>query len=193
LAVNENDAPTRDSRLAMITNTILSGSATIIAVVALATGIYQAKLSRDQADASVWPYVLQGNSGNNGYSRMIQNVGIGPAKIGAFEVRVGGVAVHTWQEAAESLHVKLSWRDSRSTTMKAGIVLPPNTVTELLTLPDTNDVKLFRAAMTRASAANRPLVTWVCYCSIYGRCWAGTDEPAPTKACENDPARAFLE
>jgi len=191
--VNETESTRRESRLAIITNTILSGSATIIAVVALATGIYQAKLSRDQADASVWPYILQGNSGNNGYARILQNVGIGPAKIGAFEVRVGNVVVHSWREAAESLHVKLSWRDSKSTTMKAGVVIPANTLSELLELPDSNDVKLFRAAMTRASEQKKPLVTWVCYCSIYGRCWQGSEEPQPTKACHSDPAREFLE
>ena len=189
----DDNEPPRANRLADLANIFLSGSATIIAIVALATGIYQAKLSRDQANASVWPYLLQGNSGNNGYARIIQNVGIGPALIGAFEVRVGNVVVRSWQEAAESMHVKLTWRDSKTTTMKAGVVIPANTLTELLELPDTADVKLFRAAMTRAANEKKPLVTWLCYCSIYGKCWSGTDQPTETKSCRADTSRAFLE
>jgi hypothetical protein len=194
--VDETPTPTPPTRTAetrgrigALTNAILSGSATFIALVALATGIYQAKLSRDQANASVWPYLIQGNSGNNGYSRVVQNVGIGPAIVGGFEVTVEGKPVHTWREVAESLHVNLSWRGHVTTTMRAGLVLPPNTLTELLVLPDSGDVKLFRAALAKSH-----LHTWMCYCSIYGRCWAGKDsddQPAPVKACRNDRSRAF--
>jgi len=186
----ETDTPSAPrARIGALTNAIVSGSATLIAIVALATGIYQAKLSRDQADAAVWPYLVQGNSGNNGYARIIQNVGIGPARVGGFEVTVGGKVVHSWQEVADSLHVNLSWRGHVTTTMRAGLVIPPNTLTELLGLPDSNDVKLFRAALARTT-----LETWMCYCSVYGKCWAGKSsdtEPAPVKSCHSDPARAF--
>src|SRR3954463_10135733 len=103
-------------RLSEVTDRIMSASATVIALVALATGLYQAKLSRDQAKAAVWPYLIAGNSGENGYSRIVQNVGLGPAIIGAFEVHVDSVPVHSWAEAAESLHVRLSFAGSRSTT-----------------------------------------------------------------------------
>ena len=161
----------------------------MIAVVALVVGIYQAKLSREQADASVWPFLLQGNSNNNGYARIIQNVGIGPARIRAFEVRVDGKVVHTWHEVAESLHVTLSWRGYRATTMRAGVVLPAATLTELLELSDSSDARIFRTALS-----THRLQTRICYCSIYGQCWSGTDEadePSPTKSCREDPARAF--
>ena len=77
-------------KLSEITDRIMSASATIIAVVALATGLYQAKLSRDQAKAAVWPYIISGNSGENGFARIVQNVGLGPAIIGSFEVHVDG-------------------------------------------------------------------------------------------------------
>ena len=187
--MTETSSAAPRGRIGALTNAIVSGSATLIAVVALVVGIFQAKLSRDQANASVWPFLLQGNSSNNGYSRIIQNVGIGPARIRAFEVQVDGKVVHTWREVAESLHVTLSWRDHRTTTMRAGVVIPPNTLTELLELPDSNDARIFRAAV-----GTHNLQTWICYCSIYGQCWAGTDgadEPSPTKSCREDPARAF--
>src|SRR3954469_9837452 len=101
-----------------ITDRIMSASATLIAVVALGTGLYQAKLSRDQAKAMVWPYLIAGNSGENGYSRIGQNFGLGPAIIGSFEVHVDSVPVHSWKEAAESLHVPLTFAGSRSTTFR---------------------------------------------------------------------------
>ena len=41
-------------RISEITDRIMSASATIIAMVALGTGLYQAKLSRDQAKAAPW-------------------------------------------------------------------------------------------------------------------------------------------
>lgn len=63
--------------LSDVTNRTMSASGTIIAMVALGTGLYQAKLSRDQAKAAVWPYLISGNSGENGYSRIVQN-GSGP-------------------------------------------------------------------------------------------------------------------
>ena len=175
------------ARHARISADIVSIAATVIAVIALATAVYQAKLMRDQAKASVWPYLIQGNSGNGGYSRIVQNVGIGPAIIRAFEVRVDGHVVHDWDEAAESLHITPSWRDVKTTTFRAGIVLPTNTTTELIDVPDTGDVKLFRIRIDH-------LDTWVCFCSLYGDCWTqgGTDfEPARTKRCTDNPDRRW--
>src|SRR6185436_6664086 len=98
--------PIVKERIENITNRIVSASATIIAIIALVTGVYQAKLSRDQAKASVWPYLIQGNSGNNGYSRIVQNVGLGPAIIGGFEVLVDGKPAKDWADVAAKLNIR---------------------------------------------------------------------------------------
>jgi len=177
----------RRSRLEALTNRIVSGSATIIAIVALATAIYQSKLMRDQAKASVWPYLLVGNSGNNGYSRIVQNVGLGPAIIRSFEVTVNGKPVHRWKEAVDSMRVQLVWKNSTSTTFGPGIVVPTNSLIELLTLPDSTDARVFRS---RVDA----LETLVCYCSLYGDCWqAGREgyEPRPVRACSSSQTTMF--
>jgi hypothetical protein len=177
-------------RLENITNRIVSASATLIAIVALATAVYQARLSRDQAKASVWPYLIQGNSGNNGYARIVQNVGLGPAIIRGFEVQVDGAPTKSWAEVADKLGITLTWRGKRSTTFRAGLVVPTNTMIDLLELPDSNDVRAFRAAI------GDHLQTWVCYCSLYGDCWENRSDdyqPTPVKACTDDPARRFIE
>jgi hypothetical protein len=176
--------------LSDITDRIMSASATLIAVVALATGVYQAKLSRDQAKAQVWPYLISGNSGEEGYSRVVQNVGLGPAIIGAFELHVDGHPVRSWKEMADSLHIPLSFRGSRTTTFRHGMVLPvASQDLHLIELPDSNDIRLIRSKAGH-------IQTVICYCSLYGDCWElrGTiDEPAKVKKCDNDPARAFVE
>jgi hypothetical protein len=176
-------------RLFRITNNIVSASASIIAIVALLTAVYQAKLARDQAKAVVWPYLIQGNSGNDGYSRIIQNVGLGPALIRGFEVTVDGHVVHSWKEMAESMHVAVRLDNSKSTTFRAGLVLPMNTLTELLQISDSASIKLLRSRLDH-------LDTWVCYCSLYGDCWTakGSElQPQPVKVCRDDPNRRFLQ
>ncbi|MEO7454945.1 MAG: hypothetical protein ABIY52_01690 [Gemmatimonadaceae bacterium] len=175
--------------LSDVTNRIMSASATLIAVVALGTGLYQAKLSRDQAKAAVWPYLISGNSGENGYSRIVQNVGLGPAIIGAFEVHVDAVPVHSWKEAAESLHVPLTFAGSRSTTFRHGLVVPVSANIHLIEFPDSADVRLVRSRVGHLS-------TYICYCSLYGDCWAlasDITEPSKVKSCTDDRARAFLQ
>ena len=172
-----------------ITNRILSGSATIIAIIALATGVYQARLSRDQAKASVWPYLVQGNSSNNGYSRIVQNVGLGPAVIRGFEVLVDGKPTRDWNDAAAKLGIHPTWRGKRSTTFRAGLVVPTGGVIELLNLPDTADDRMIRGAIDH-------LQTWVCFCSLYGDCWESRSndyDPRRIKVCRDDPARRFVE
>jgi hypothetical protein len=173
-----------------ITNSIVSASATIIALVALATGIYQARLSHDQAKAAVWPYLIQGHAHNNGYAYVVQNVGVGPAIIRSFEVEVNGKIAKNWKDVAELMGLTLNWNNKRSTTFQAGLVLPASSpVVELIELPDTADARQFSA---HASA----MQTKICFCSLYGDCWENRSDAfdsRPVKACKEDPARRFTE
>jgi hypothetical protein len=189
MEIEESEAKARAyrSHLEALTNRIISGSATIIAIIALATAIYQSKLMRDQAKVSVWPYLLVGNSGNNGYSRIVQNVGLGPAIIRSFQVTVNGKPVHSWKEAADSMHVQIGFKGSASTTFGQGIVVPTNALIDLLTLPDSSDVRAFRSHVST-------LQTSVCYCSLYGDCWATSRdsyEPHLVRSCHPDPSLEF--
>jgi hypothetical protein len=174
-------------KLSEITDRIMSASATIIALVALGTGLYQAKLSREQAKAAVWPYLISGNSGENGFSRIVQNVGLGPAIIGAFEVHVDSTPMHSWKEVADSLHVPISFKNSRSTTFRKGLVVPIGANIHLIELPDSADIRQIRSRVGH-------LRTYICYCSLYGDCWALDSDittPDKVKSCTDDPVRAF--
>jgi hypothetical protein len=181
----------RSLRLGAITNRIISASASLVALAALATAVYQTKLARDQAKAAVWPYLLVGNAGDQGYSRIVQNVGLGPAVIGAVEVRVNGHAVHTWHEAADSMHVKLSGRGYASTSFHGGMVVPVGGRIDLVNLRDTSDIRAFRAALGANTVETR-----ICYCSLYGDCWDAAQammRPKAVKVCTQDPKAEFIE
>ncbi|HXT14852.1 MAG TPA: hypothetical protein VN706_04440 [Gemmatimonadaceae bacterium] len=181
----------RTLRLERVTTGVISASASLIAIAALVTAIYQTKLARDQAHAAVWPYLILGNSGEHGYARIVQNLGLGPAIIRSFEVHVNGHPVRSWKEAADSMHITLTWRDHKQTTFARGLVAPVGAEMDLLSLPDSADVRVWRTALN-----NNRLETFVCYCSLYGECWNGTNapsEPRPVKACVENPARAFTE
>ena len=172
-----------------ITNRIVSGSATMIAIIALATAVYQARLSREQAKASIWPYLVQGNSSNDGYSRIVQNVGLGPALIRGFEVLVDGRPTRDWAEVAAKLGIHPTWRGKRSTTLRAGLVVPTGALIEILNLPDTADQRMMRGAVAH-------LQTWVCFCSLYGDCWENRSNDFESKrveTCLDSPARRFVE
>lgn len=174
-------------KLEDITNRIVASSATLIALVAMATAVYQSKLTRDQAKAAVWPYLFVGNSINAGYERIVQNVGLGPAVVKAFEVRVNGAVVHSWNEVAESLHVHPTWTGRKSTSFGPGFVVPVNTVITLLQLPDSSDARMFRLHRNE-------ITTRLCYCSLYGDCWTvgeGSFEPKAVGSCKEDPSRVF--
>lgn len=84
---------------------ILSLSAIVTAVVAVAVSLYEARIDRAHQKVSVWPYVEQGNSLTFGqpYRRMVRNAGIGPARIRSFQVRAAGRPVRTWSEAAAAV------------------------------------------------------------------------------------------
>jgi len=68
--------------------------------------------------------------------------------------------------------------------------MPTSSTIDLLELPDSADMRAFRAAI------GDRLKTWVCYCSLYGDCWESRSDayqPSPVKVCRDDPARRFME
>jgi hypothetical protein len=62
---------------------VLSVSAGVAAVAAVAISLYQAALARQQLRASAWPYLTQSNSSastSQPYTRVISNEDVGPAQ-----------------------------------------------------------------------------------------------------------------
>lgn len=180
-----------------VADRILSGSAGVVALSALAVSVYQAKIAREQQKMSAWPYVTQGNAGSDSvYARLVQNVGLGPALVRSVRVTVDGRPARTWRGvmlaalAADSAHLRALTAGSHLTTSSVlpGMVLVAGSTTELLHLEGT-------FAPTLRRVLNDPRVrVRVCYCSVYGDCWLSDSEervPAPLRACPDDGAAEF--
>src|ERR1041385_2375768 len=83
----------------------LSLAAGVGAMCAVAVSLYQASLARQQQRASAWPYLAQSDSYIPGhpYTRMVDNEGVGPARVRSFTVLVDDQPVTTWGAAVRAL------------------------------------------------------------------------------------------
>lgn len=175
----------------------LSASAGLVAVCALAVSAYQAMIMRQQLKASAWPYLIQGNSGTTEYSRIVQNVGLGPALIRSFVVEVDGRPVHYWGEARELVEARATAPlpalpanvPTYSSTLARGLVLLPGAPFDIYHVASEEVGARMRQVFTDHRLRMR-----VCYCSLYDDCWTSdtrAHEPVPTRACPDDPTREF--
>ena len=87
-----------------VVDRVLSVSAIVAAIAAVAVAVYEARLEREHQRVSVWPYVSQFNSWVGGrYTRNVSNVGLGPALVRSFEVRVDGRPRQRWRDVIRAL------------------------------------------------------------------------------------------
>ncbi len=170
---------------------VLSVSAGVAAITAVAVSLYQTALAREQLRASAWPHVSQSYSfePNGPYRLTVTNQGVGPARIRDYRVLVDGKPVRNWRTAVRALTgdeepaLVYAW-------LGRGAVLPAGATRTLLTLPSGP-----RAARL-AQEAERRLVTIVCYCSVYDECWRAdgrADDPQVVETCAEDPTQTFRE
>ena len=188
--------PTNGSRREFLDN-VLSASAAVVAVCALAVSAYQAIIMRQQLKQSAWPYLIQGNSGTTTYSRIVQNVGLGPALVRSFIIEVDGRPVHYWGEARELVEARAATplpalpanAKTYGSTLSRGLVLLPGTPFEIYHTEDSAVSARMRAVLNDDRVRMR-----VCYCSLYNDCWI-TDsrarEPVATRACPPESTREF--
>ena len=169
---------------------ILSLSAIVAAAAAVGVAVYEAHIDREHQRVSVWPYVQQYNSNDRGvYTRNVQNVGIGPALVRSFQVRVDGAPQRNWSEVVGVMTGVDSTVSFSYGSLGRGMVLLPGVPYTLLTLTQEQ----LGLAFWRQTQAER-LSTRVCYCSLYGECWVNdslADEPEAVAACPADPAEEF--
>jgi len=166
---------------------VLSGAAMFVALSSLAIALYEAHMTREHDRLSVWPYVSTFHSDSGGvYTFNVRNVGLGPALVRSFQVRVDGTPRANWGEVAETLIGTDSAFTSGHTpnaysSFGRGTVLLPGARLALLQLgPGPAAAPFHRAAQRRMDAR-------ICYCSLYGDCWVldtrGAGEPEEVREC----------
>lgn len=152
-------------------------SAVFIAVTSLAITLYEATATREHDRMSVWPRLSQLSSDSAGmYDRTITNVGLGPALVKSFEVRLDNRGRTTWTPVVAALlggptH-QVTWFFS---TVGPGTVLLPGRTIHILTI-------VARELTEGVLAQDHRVVSRVCYCSLYDECWtAASDRAEPSK------------
>ena len=165
---------------------LAEASAIVIAVASLAITLYEAKATREHDRMSVWPRLTQESSDSAGrYERTITNVGLGPALVRSFEVRLDGTAESSWSPVANALLAGHSPDGAFFSAVGPGTVLLPGHTIHVLTL-------IAGSASGAAMAQDHRVTSRLCYCSLYDDCWSvttGQADPASIRRCaSNDTA-----
>jgi hypothetical protein len=141
-----------------------------VSLLALAIGAYQTRLMQDQARASVWPYLTIGttysnDTDDNGFILQVDNVGIGPAKVGSVKLALDGKPQRSWKDVLEALDINGA---NYSTSSLGGDVIPPNlnreTTIGAIRINERKAAERFHDASSRFGLE-------ICYCSVYDECW----------------------
>jgi hypothetical protein len=173
-----------------LTDRIMAISAIIVAAASLMVAAYEARVNREYQKISVWPYVTQANAMVPGepYTRNVSNLGVGPALIKSFQVRVDGAPRRDWAEVSRALTGK-PIPDLVYSSLRAGsVLLPDKTVTVIRIPPGDAAVQFWEQAQTERLSIR------VCYCSLYGECWLNdsrSGEPSSVGACPVEVDKEF--
>ncbi|MHB1313705.1 MAG: hypothetical protein ACYC3L_16925 [Gemmatimonadaceae bacterium] len=165
---------------------LAEASAIVIALASLGITLYEAQVTRDHDRMSVWPRLAQEASDSAGrYERTITNVGLGPALVRSFEVRLDDTVQTSWAPVVTALLLGRSPEGSFFSAVGPGTVLLPGRTIHVLTLIAGN---LSGTAM----AQDHRLASRLCYCSLYDECWStATHQAEPvrvTRCASNDTA-----
>lgn len=159
---------------------LAASSAIVIAVTSLAITLYEAQATREHDRMSVWPRLAQETSDSGGrYDRAITNVGLGPAIIRSFELRLDDTVQRSWEPVVKALvHPAPAPGYFFSSVGPGSVILPGHTL-HVLTI-------IAGSLSSAAAAQEQRIVTRLCYCSLYGECWMSTTaraDPAPVSEC----------
>jgi hypothetical protein len=175
------------------TNTVLAWSAMALSAISAFGVIWQTKVATDQREAAVWPYVQafpNRNSREPMFGISLVNVGVGPALIRYFSVRVDDKPVRSWREFLAAMSEEERVRQAYfgdGVLQGSGWVLAPN-------------APLFAFRTSAPEAVNaldgpawKRIDVAFCYCSVFDRCWLSAwavskreDDPTPVRSCPSE-------
>ncbi len=154
----------------------------VIAIASLAITLYEAQATREHDRMAVWPRLAQETSDSAGrYVRDITNVGLGPALIRSFEVRLDDTLQHSWEPVVRALVSPAKTPGYFFSVVGPGTVILPGHTLHVLTIVDA-------ALSDTATARDHRLTSRLCYCSLYRECWAETSrdrDPRPVQQCSD--------
>jgi hypothetical protein len=79
-----------------------------IGICAIGISLYETSLIRQAQKGTVWPFIGCGYSYNaDGFSYLMENAGVGPAKIGYIFFTVDGEPIEDWSEYFQKLELTM--------------------------------------------------------------------------------------
>lgn len=159
---------------------VVAIAAIVTAAAAVFIAAYEARITRQNRDISVWPYVRHYNTYRGGvFTRNLLNGGLGPGIAGYTTVRVDDDPVSSWDEVVARITGEADADFGQSTVRRGDILLPGEDVELIQVLP---------GPLAQALYENRDRIgTTVCYCSVFGKCWV-SDSHQPqareVRSCE---------
>lgn len=156
--------------------------ALVVSCLAAGAAVYQGRLISSQLSVTVWPYLTFRESSSNTYVDVdVQNVGSGPAIVGAATLYVDGKP----QPSLSAALRELGFSPKHDATVTLTNLGPGQVIRSGDVLPLVHvDSRQFAAL---AGAAEKRIRIEVCYCSMLQQCWrkaTGDDYPTEVKACD---------
>lgn len=170
---------------------------------------YQSNQSMERlARASSWPFIQigSGNASDEGAAQLafsVSNVGTGPARVYAFEMRVDGEHLPRGQHLLTRLLSACCAAEFAAATERAGTqvgamgremsspvsnrFLAPNGEVYAMLWPRTEQNQELWTALDTARQSGR-ITTSVCYCSVFDDCWVARSNsfpPEEVNSCES--------
>jgi hypothetical protein len=137
--------------------------ASFVGLLALLLAGYTAHLQRKQVEAAVWPRLQLGFAGDRKFVGLTP--GVGPARVMAVKVQVGGKTVYNWDEVMTAIgHPDAKYAYSHI----SGRVIPSGDKVDILEATEGEGSKAMFAAFKENDA--RFAIT-ICYCSVLDQCW----------------------
>lgn len=177
---------------AMAGHFLVGVPALLISLVVAYGTFVQAGATQRMQQAAAWPFVAYGTGNYTAEGQRLVNLsltnnGLGPALIGALEVRFGGRAMRS---PVDLLTACCGYRPGQSMQLRTwpivNVALRPGEAVLFMGLPG---VPVNAGMIDRLDAARDRIQVRACYCSIFDDCWtvAGVQaRPQPVKACPTD-------
>ena len=175
---------------------VLALSAILISGVSLYVAVQHGKTMEKMVEANTWPYVEFGASngtptGEHQVSLVVQNSGVGPARVDTLELAYDGKPMGSVSELLKACCVRPEEPRARfQMSTVSGRVMPAKEVTTLL---QEGARQMTPAQLQRLDDALPKITTRICYCSVLDACWtrdSAARAPVKVKACP-EPKVAF--
>lgn len=191
MTVGKPDNLTRAERIFVrisVVQTVIAVIGFFVGAVALYAALNEADAVRKQQQASVWPHIRvmdinYGAPGEERFDIVVSNKGIGPARIEAVKVSIGGVEQTSWYEIIRSLPGGASAGIS-SYRLADATLSPEEDLVAVSVAAKYSSVELVNAFRDLVRGGEAAMS--ICYCSVFDDCWqidAGERRPASVKVC----------